>query len=123
MGERLRALVAPTLAYVVLAGLIGAFITMYLPVRVEGGSMSPALVPGDIVVVSRHAAPRVGDIVLFESGVSEILHRVERVMPGGRIVTRGDANPVHDVVPTSPASVRGVAVRVIPLGRLLARWR
>ena len=85
--------------------------------------MQPALRPGDVAVVARHITPARGDIVLFRSGHSQVLHRVERVIPGGRVVTRGDANPVHDFVPAAPQDVKGVGVGVLPAGALLERWR
>lgn len=122
MLERVKARGAQLLAYAIIASALVGVASTHLAVRVTGGSMRPALRPGDIAVVARGRKVNIGDIVLFHSGESQVLHRVERLMPGGRVVTRGDANPVHDVVPATPQAIQGTVVVVLPAGRLIERW-
>lgn len=123
MRERLQAVAPIVMAYTVLvaAGLV--CLRYATPVIVSGGSMRPALDPGDIVLVSRGAQTRVGDIALIRSGAGLVLHRVTGLAHGGSIRTRGDANPVADVGATSGKDIRGRVVAILPFGSLLERWR
>ncbi len=87
---------------------------------VRGGSMEPSIAPGDIVVYRRSVkGVEAGDIVLFEhpEWPNGVVHRVADVMPDGRIVTRGDANPAADREPLDRRRIRGVAAFVLPSGR------
>lgn len=114
-------IVAPYASVLLLAC---ALIARWEPVAVAGGSMRPALEPGDLVFVRRDAVPRVGDIALVEAGPGvRYLHRVRRVAPGGGLVMRGDANDIADrrVVPL--ASVSGVVHAVLPVGGWIAALR
>ena len=86
-------------------------------VRVGGASMRPTLVPGDIVLVSTWAEPRVGDIVLFERGGGTVVHRVSEIRSGDQLVTCGDANPVPDPSPVPRETVTGVVRAVLRIGR------
>jgi hypothetical protein len=61
--------------------------------RAMGGSMLPAIRPGDILDI-RHAALSIvvaGDIVLFERAGALFVHRVVR-RDGRTLTTRGDAH-------------------------------
>ncbi|MBI5230907.1 MAG: signal peptidase I [Coriobacteriales bacterium] len=80
-------------------------------VRVDGGSMRPALEVGDVVVVEKRALPSCGDIVMFklDGDSSPTLHRAVETSTGS-ILTRGDANPIRDR-------------RSVPFGRVLGRVR
>lgn len=87
---------------------------------VHGGSMEPSIAPGDIVVYRRSVEGiRSGDIVLFEhpEWPHGVVHRVAEVLPDGRVVTRGDANPSADRDPLDRRRIRGVAAFVLPSGR------
>jgi len=87
---------------------------------VHGGSMEPAIAPGDIVVYRRAVKGiQPGDIVLFEhpEWPHGVVHRVADVLPDGRVRTRGDANPVADREPLDRRRIRGVAAFVLPSGR------
>ena len=107
----------------ILAGLAAA-LTVWAPVRVTGGSMSPALEPGDLVLVRKGAQPHTGDVVLLRSSSGRmVLHRVVRTMPAGVLRTKGDANRVVDMKAASKSDVVGTAELVLPLGQVLARWR
>jgi signal peptidase I len=108
---------------VVLAFAWGAH-TVLTPVRVGGWSMSPTLAPGDIVLVRLGARPVPGDIVLVRApGHAPMLHRVVNLLDGGSVRTRGDANPIDDLEPATPAQVAGRAVAILPIGTIMARWR
>lgn len=68
---------------------------------VTGSSMVPALWPGDLVEVRRWTRGdlRVGEIVVFEQHRRLVIHRIAEVLEGPRalhLVTRGDAQRVHD---------------------------
>ncbi len=96
----------------------------YVPLRVGGSSMHPALHAGDLVLVRRHARVSVGDVVLIRAaGHGPVLHRAVGVLADGSVRTRGDANEVDDLEPAAPNSVAGVVVGHVPVGRLVERWR
>lgn len=68
-----------------------------LPLRVNGTSMLPSVLPGDVVFV-RHGgadAARCGDLVLFQRGQRLYVHRVIG-RQGAALLTQGDANPQPD---------------------------
>ncbi len=88
------------------------------PNLVSGGSMAPALNPGDIVIL-RPVEPeniQVGDIIRVVLNDTPILHRVIEIRDGdgGRqFVTQGDANNVPDQ-PAGEDQIDGRVVLVIP---------
>ncbi len=87
---------------------------------VTGGSMAPAVHPGDVVLADPRAVPavRAGQIVLVADpgrGGRLLTHRVSRIDADGLLVTRGDANAVEDTQHLPPAAVRGVVRLVVPL--------
>lgn len=89
-------------------------------VFVGGWSMSPALVPGDLVVYRRVGEASERDVVLVAApGAAPFLHRVVAVRLDGRLRTQGDANETVDAEPVPPADVAGTAVVAIPSGRAL----
>lgn len=89
---------------------------------VEGGSMQPALYPGDLIVYRRigHEPVR-GDLVVFRHDGSLVVHRVVRVAPDGALTMRGDANRTSDPSSVSADDVRGTVLAVLPAGRAAAR--
>jgi signal peptidase I len=109
---------------VVLALVLWLALLRWLPVSVGGGSMRPALVPGDLVLVARAASVSAGDIVLLESERhGRVLHRVVARRGDGTVRTRGDANAVDDLDATPATAVVGPVVLVAPFGRAVDRWR
>ncbi|NTU71355.1 MAG: hypothetical protein HGB10_06010 [Coriobacteriia bacterium] len=119
----LRGLQALVLVALVL-GIVFAARILWLPVRVAGGSMSPALLPGDLAVVDRRASVVSGSIALLRSDRHGlVLHRVLERFPDGAVRTRGDANPVEDFRATPATGVVGPVVLVVPFGVVLQRWR
>ena len=90
---------------------------------VGGGSMRPVLHSGDVVVYRRGAqGVSVGDLVIFThpEWSGGIVHRVVSISRDGGLVTRGDANADEDSQPVSRDRVRGIAVAVVPSGKVIA---
>lgn len=112
-----RRLAEPLAALVIVAlGFTHGF------VYVEGGSMEPALFPGDVVVYRRNAPhPVRGELVLFEHDGGLVVHRVAGIDREGDLRTCGDANDSLDAEPVTPEDVRGIVVVVVPTGRMMAR--
>lgn len=83
------------------------------------GSMSPTIVPGDLVIVKETPASEIkeGDIITFASTQSENIttHRVKQVIEEEEIkfVTKGDANNVEDPNPVSEKLLVGKVVKYI----------
>jgi signal peptidase I len=123
MIARLRAALPSVIAYVLLGAVLTGLWKFYVPVRVIGGSMRPALAHGDIALVARNEPPVRGSIVLFRSGSAHALHRIVGAEGDDTFVTRGDANPIHDFAPAAREDIAGVVVAVLPVGTLLERWR
>jgi signal peptidase I len=88
---------------------------------VDGGSMRPALQPGDVLVYERHI-PVVGpgDVVVFprHGWPGGVAHRVVEVRPGDLLLTRGDANPVADRDPVPRTQLMGRVFAFVPSGRV-----
>lgn len=120
MLGRVRSLLVWTLAVAMLA--VAVWASGYYGAIVGSGSMSPALQVGDVVVVRRGARARAGDIVVYDKPGwrRAVVHRAVAELPDGRLVTRGDANPVRDRDPVTRESVQGTVVAVLPLGRVVA---
>lgn len=93
-------------------------------VRVSGGSMSPALWPGDVCLVTRAASLAVSDVVLYvpPGHTGRVLHRV-RSLEGSGIVTQGDANPIRDREPVPRSVVLGKVSAVMPIGHAVSVWQ
>jgi signal peptidase I len=111
-------------ALTVVVALLFATLSVWEPVRVAGLSMSPALRPGDLVIVRKNARPLEGSIVLVRAaGHGAVLHRVVGIGLDGSVTTKGDANPIDDSEKVRRTDIAGVVVRVLPAGTLLVRWR
>jgi signal peptidase len=94
---------------------------------VLSGSMAPALAVGDVVVAAPAggAALPPGRIAVFadpERPGRTIVHRVERGLPDGALITKGDANAAADSTPVAASAVRGAARLRLPLIGLPAYW-
>ncbi len=112
------------IALALLSGAAWAISRHYRPVRVAGGSMRPALAPGDLVVVDVQAGVKRNQIALFKTvrhGL--VLHRVIAVRADGSLSTRGDANVIADFDAQPATAAVGPVVAIVPIGRLLERWR
>lgn len=81
----------------------------YRAYAVRTGSMTPTFPTGALVIdrpVDR-AAPRVGDVITFQTAQGLVTHRVHAVTPRG-VETKGDANDTTDPALVRPVHVVGV---------------
>lgn len=62
---------------------------------VLSGSMEPELRVDDLIFVKAQESYEVGDVVVFQSGSSVVVHRIIE-MKDGTVVTKGDANNTDD---------------------------
>ncbi|HUV52658.1 MAG TPA: signal peptidase I [Dehalococcoidia bacterium] len=91
----------------------------FYPSTVAGGSMSPALNLGDMVIASKVSPDviREGDIIEFRQGEMMVIHRVIEIQEteGSKFfITKGDANSVADMDPVSPEQVKGRVMLNVP---------
>jgi signal peptidase len=88
-----------------------------------GGSMSPAINLGDMIITSgvNTADLKAGDIITFKESTSIITHRIAEVTPDG-FVTKGDANDNADVNLVKPEQVIGKEQFVIPFAGYLFHY-
>lgn len=89
---------------------------------VRSGSMEPALMPGDAIVLQPvEQMPNVGDIITYEQQGKLITHRVVGVQDAATITTKGDANENADPWKVHFADIRGkMALRIPYLGYFFA---
>ncbi len=90
---------------------------------IHTGSMTPTLVPGDLII-DRPASPdrfQPGDIITFRhsAGPDLVTHRITSVTETG-IHTKGDGNRTADVWTIPPHMVQGVEQTRLPLLGYLA---
>lgn len=79
---------------------------------VLSGSMEPTLSRGDLIFVRQTDGLKPGDIVVYQSGSSLIVHRL-RSVTGDTAVTQGDANNTPDA-PISVQQIKGVVCLTVP---------
>lgn len=79
---------------------------------VLSGSMEPELSVADMLVVVKEDTYSVGEIVVFQTGRSAVVHRIISI-DGDVIVTQGDANNTPDE-PISYSNIKGKVVAVVP---------
>ena len=84
------------------------------------GSMEPEISTDDLVFVKRADELHVGDVVLYNTGGSNVLHRITKI-DGDMITTQGDANNTEDK-PFPKSAVLGVYVGRIPSGGKIIRF-
>ncbi len=63
---------------------------------VQGQSMEPTYVEGDLLLTWRDTSPAVGEIYVFDIGPVNVVHRVHAPGPDGTWVTHGDNNAAPD---------------------------
>ena len=122
---RVRAVAAKAVPVLLAAAVAAWALSCLTAVYVGGGSMSPALIAGDLAVARNGSSGvKVGDIVLVSKPgwPDGVLHRVVAVTFDGRLQLRGDANPTPDLEPVPLESVRAVVVFVLPTGRAIAAF-
>ena len=79
--------------------------------------MEPVIKTGSIVLVqTRETDIKTGDIILYQSGMQNVTHRVAEQIKGGYI-TKGDANTTCDLILVKKTQVKGkIAVSIPYLG-------
>lgn len=87
---------------------------------VLSGSMEPEISTDDLVFVKRADELHVGDVVLYNTGGSNVLHRITKI-DGDMITTQGDANNTEDK-PFPKSAVLGAYVGRIPSGGKMIRF-
>ena len=79
---------------------------------VMSGSMEPTYSAGDLLVVKKTDHYQTGDIVVYQSGRSLVVHRIID-MNGETVTTQGDANNAPDESFTV-SQIKGISVGSIP---------
>ena len=79
---------------------------------VLSGSMEPELSVDDMIIVVSRESYEVGDVVVFQSYGTLIVHRIISI-DGETVVTQGDANPTPDA-PIKLKDLKGEVVYSIP---------
>jgi len=79
---------------------------------VLSGSMEPTLGINDVILVRETGSYEVGDIVVYQSGKSLIVHRIV-AKDGETVITRGDANNAADA-PIEIHAVKGEVIARVP---------
>jgi signal peptidase I len=93
----------------------------------KGFSMYPLLKPGDLLVMRSLPSHsfKVGDVILFESGLPDhfeglIAHRVIRIRPNRRILTKGDNLPRPDPELEDGSRILGQVISVLRGDRMIS---
>ena len=124
--------VGRALLVVVLLALIAPFVVYAVPATVGAeasyvvltASMTPAIAPGDVVIVDSVPARSVavGDVIVFEQRSGDAIPITHRVIDVERPAdappsfrTKGDANEDADLTPVTPDRLVGRVVFTIPL--------
>ncbi len=79
---------------------------------VLSGSMEPELKTNDVIIVRETDDYEVGDVVVYQSGNTLIVHRVI-ARDGETVVTQGDANNVADT-PIEVSVIKGKVIAHVP---------
>ena len=77
------------------------------------GSMEPFVNPGDLVLVEKEEHYNVGDVIVFSTRGTIIVHRVHSV-EDNYIITKGDANNYIDPWKIRPDKIIGKTFAVLP---------
>lgn len=87
------------------------------PLIVMSGSMEPAIMPGDVVIISKQAAAKykIGDIATYQVGSTAFTHRIVAEADGG-FVLKGDNNNVADDTVAAEQFIGKVLVRIPFIG-------
>ena len=80
---------------------------------VLSGSMEPALSVGDLLIFTEEENYEVGDVVVYQSGRTPVVHRII-ALDAQTVITRGDANNTADE-PFGVQLIRGKVVTAVPL--------
>lgn len=121
LPARLREYLPQVATYAIAIAVLISIYLRIVPLVIVSGSMEPTLEVGDLVLV-RLGVPAdlpVGSVVAFRLNSTIVVHRLVGVR-GGRLITKGDANPEPDPFPVYKESLVGVVVGKLPKVGLLA---
>ncbi len=76
------------------------------------GSMEPEISANDLIVVKKCDSYALGDVVVYQTRTSLIVHRIVELRES-EVITQGDANNAADD-PVSIGQIKGKVVRVLP---------
>ena len=76
------------------------------------GSMEPAIMTDELIIVKASETYAEGDVVVYQTGRILVVHRIVS-MADGMAVTRGDANNADDA-PIELSQIRGKVIAHIP---------
>ena len=118
----LKTVVVCALSFALLLNLVGIGKKLLLRERIPltfgygdaiviSGSMSPTILPGDMIILQKQETYEVNDIVTFLSD-SPVTHRIVEKTSGGYI-TQGDANDSRDSE-IEQSQVIGKVIKIIP---------
>ncbi len=100
---------------VVLFLSLGTILHTDVPLAVVSSwSMEPTLHVGDLVVVKGQSSYEPGDIVVYTTGHSLVVHRIVRVLDDGTFLTKGDANLYADAIHPRLDQIKGKVILVAP---------
>lgn len=91
---------------------------------VMSGSMRPALIPGDLVIVEEResSAISVGDMITIRNEDFIFTHRVIEKLEDGLFRLKGDANEEPDMNLVDASQIIGVVTLVFPFGHLYTSY-
>ena len=81
---------------------------------VVSGSMEPELSINDVVVVCPQDSYEVGDVVVFQTDSTLVIHRIIEKSDDGTVITQGDANNAPDS-PIQIDKIKGKMLFAIPM--------
>jgi signal peptidase I len=98
-----------SLALLYIASLLALWMLGYEYAAVVSNSMSPMTSRGDLVILEKRSRIQVGDVVTFNRGGTQVLHRLFEEVDDDFWKTKGDANVTPDPWKISTADVELVA--------------
>ncbi len=118
------ALLVGALSIVVMTVLVNhSLVGGYRSFVVQSGSMEPAIMTGDIIVVHAQEQYQKRDVITFRDARRIVTHRIQTTIEKGQslsYVTKGDANRTQDDGVAKRNDVLGKVVLVVPkLGYLV----
>lgn len=87
--------------------------------------MYPFLKPGDKLII-RHIDPHtlcLGDIAVADNDYNFVIHRLVKILPDSRCLTKGDSMLSIDPEPVEFSSIRGKVVAIIRDGKFISLSR
>lgn len=81
---------------------------------VLSGSMEPTYSVNDLILVVKTNELHEGDVIVYQTGGTSVVHRIVEKSDNGLVTTKGDANNTPDD-PISAAKIKGRVVFAIPM--------